>query len=529
MERSPSLKSRKIYRSLDEAFEEIGRYGRYQLFCVIVIQYLCIPNAVLMTTGFFRLGGLVPDYQCADTNNKFFLNSNQVRKNQTAACELIRSCQNITITNHWVSIFQEFEWVCQPDYIGSSISSLLPILHLIAHFVSGHVSDYFGRKWLYLFGVMSRFILGLMMSLAPTWQIYLMFDVILHFLGVLPVSAAFSLVVETVHSKHRMVQGFAFQYSTGFIMAGIGAYLSGHWRILLFAANCIGIPGALLLAFFVESPRYLMQQRKYLQAAQAMNRIAWFNRKSTRFTAEDMQIIQSCSTSHAPRNKKYTVWHIFANYRLTSYSISQMVTGISVNILQAVVFFNIQDLAGNPFMNISLMGALRLWTPFIAILLETKYKKFGRKKLLVGSLAASSLCFGVMFVIDAFEYGPQMRVIGTGFVLLGYQDFVWIGYKLYTTELYPTVIRSIALSTFSIASQFGSIVGPQLIYIRKYWHSAPYLGVVIAMLLATFLGAIFLPETKEDCLQDTVHDAKRKRLAFEKPTLTNEREPLAKH
>lgn len=34
---------------------------------------------------------------------------------------------------------------------------------------------------------------------------------------------------------------------------------------------------------------------------------------------------------------------------------------------------------------------------------------------------------------------------------------------------------------FSIASQIGSIIGPQLIYIRKYWHSAPYMGVVITM------------------------------------------------
>lgn len=96
---------------------------------------------------------------------------------------------------------------------------------------------------------------------------------------------------------------------------------------------------------------------------------------------------------------------------------------------------------------------------------------------------------------------------------------------------------------FSIASQLGSIVGPQLIYIRKYWHSAPYLGVVITMMLATLLAGLFLPETKSEVLQDTVHDAKRRRLAFEKPILKgsikldgsecskddSERVPLAKN
>jgi hypothetical protein len=179
------------------------------------------------------------------------------------------------------------------------------------------------------------------------------------------------------------------------------------------------------------------------------------------------------------------------------------------------------------------MGALRLFMPFIAIALETKYKNFGRKNLLVGSLGATMICFIIMFIIDAFEYGEELRVVGTGFVLCGYviqAGFVWIAYKLYTTELFPTVIRSIALSTFrldilntpffnnkfSITSQIGSIIGPQLIYIRKYWHSAPYLGVVVALFFATVFAAVFLPETKSELLHDTVHDAKRRRLAFEK-------------
>lgn len=59
--------------------------------------------------------------------------------------------------------------------------------------------------------------------------------------------------------------------------------------------NCIGIPGVLLLFFFVESPRFLMQQGKYREAANSINRIAWFNGKPNRFSAEDMQIIQSNS------------------------------------------------------------------------------------------------------------------------------------------------------------------------------------------------------------------------------------------
>ncbi|KAI6236272.1 hypothetical protein M3Y95_00139900 [Aphelenchoides besseyi] len=516
---SESRVSKRIYKSLDDAFNEIGRYGRYQLFCLLVIQLLCIPSATQMSTGFFRLGGLVPDYQCLDSNNTFYLTSNEVRRNSSHACSMVKGCSNLQTHNAWVSIYEEFMWVCEPDYIGSTISSLLPILHLIAHFFSGHVSDYLGRKWLYVFGMAARLICSIAEALSPTWQIYMIFNVVAHFLGVLPTSAAFSLVVETVHSDHRMIQGFAFQYSIGMILTGICAYFIGHWRRLLLIMNIFGIPAVFLLGFFVESPRFLIQNGKYQQAATSMNRIAWFNGKDTRFTADDMHMIQSFSASHAPRNKKYTFWHLFSNWRLASYSISQMITGISVNILHAVIFFNIQDLSGNPLMNVSLMGLLRLWTPFIAILLETKFKQFGRKRLMVGSLSMTMLCFMVMLVIDVLELPGTARTIGTSAVMLGYSiqaGLVWIAYKLYTTELFPTVIRSIALGTFSIAAQFGSIVGPQLIYIRKYWHSAPYAACVCALFLATVLAAILLPETKSEGLLDTVHDAKRRLLAFER-------------
>lgn len=68
------------------------------------------------------------------------------------------------------------------------------------------------------------------------------------------------------------------------------------------------------------------------------------------------------------------------------------------------------------------------------------------------------------------------------------------------------------------------------------------LEINISRFFATFLAGLFLPETKSEDLQDTVHDAKRRRLAFEKSALkgsvklvesecsdkNGEREPLAK-
>jgi hypothetical protein len=34
-------------------------------------------------------------------------------------------------------------------------------------------------------------------------------------------------------------------------------------------------------------------------------------------------------------------------------------------------------------------------------------------------LGATTLCFAIMFLVDVFECGSELRVVGTGFVLLG--------------------------------------------------------------------------------------------------------------
>ncbi|CAD5219764.1 unnamed protein product [Bursaphelenchus okinawaensis] len=513
-----------LYKSLDEAYEAIERYGRYQVFCFVTTQWLAIAMASFMSVGYYRLGGLVPDYECQDTDNVFYLNANQVKHNQTYACAMVKSCSNLTTHNAWTSIYEEFEWVCEPDYIGSSIASFQSIVHLFGHLLSGHLSDYFGRKWLYISGTLVIFLAAITESLSPTWQLYLAISVTASLVGTIRSSASFPLLVESVHSKYRIIQGYAFQHSLGFVIAGLLAHYTQNWRTHLLSISIFALPSVLLSIFFVESPRYLIQKHKYKKAAEAMNRISVFNGSKVRFTTDDMRTMHAASVSGQSRRRHYTVWHLFSNWRMTSWAISQMLTGITMNIMQAVVFYNIQDLSGNPLTNVSIMGLLRLWTPFVAILLETKYTNFGRKRLMVTSLGTVLICFLSMCAIDYYELNENYRILGTSAVLLGYvvmTGFVWIVYKLYTTELFPTVVRSIALSTFSVASQLGSVTGPQLIYIRKYWHYAPYLGVVLVTTMSLISVIVFLPETKNDPLQDTVHDAKRRKELLQDGEVTH--------
>lgn len=50
----------------------------------------------------------MPDYECKDGDNLFYLTSSQVKKNSSRACEMVKSCKNLEAHNSWVSIYQEF-------------------------------------------------------------------------------------------------------------------------------------------------------------------------------------------------------------------------------------------------------------------------------------------------------------------------------------------------------------------------------------------------------------------------------------
>jgi len=260
-----------------------------------------------------------------------------------------------------------------------------------------------------------------------------------------------------------------------------------------------------------------VQRGKYAKAAAAINRIAKFNNiKGVYFDANDMMELHSASDNGMKKKKHYSVIHLFSSLKMTLYALSQIVTGLAMNIIVSIMFYNIQDLSGNPLMNVSLMGALRLWSPFVAVLLENGSTRFGRKTLMVSTQTFVFVCFTAMFFVDLANNREVFHVAGTVLALAGYvveSSLVWIAYKLYTTELFPTVIRTIALNTFSCTSLLGSVLSPQMIYLKKYWHPLPYCGAALTAALAALMAVLILPETKFVALPDTLHEAKSKEMS----------------
>lgn len=86
--------------------------------------------------------------------------------------------------------------------------------------------------------------------------------------------------------------------------------------------------------------------------------------------------------------------------------------------------------------------------------------------------------------------------IGTAFGLI----------YLYTAELYPTVVRSLAVGSGSMMCRLGSVVAPFCVYLKDIWIFMPQLLVGI-MALITGILTLMLPETLGKPLMNTMEEA----------------------
>ncbi|KAK3606532.1 hypothetical protein CHS0354_041491 [Potamilus streckersoni] len=140
------------------------------------------------------------------------------------------------------------------------------------------------------------------------------------------------------------------------------------------------------------------------------------------------------------------------------------------------------------------------------------YIWFGRRcPLCFYFLLAAASCItagGLMF-----QPNPSQEVSWavTAFAIAGKFGMggVFCVIAMYTSELYPTVIRNIGMGSCSFCTRLGGVIAPQVLLINQFANKAVPL---ILFGVVTLLGGILtmlLPETRDRKLPDTVEDVEK--------------------
>ncbi|CAJ0575870.1 unnamed protein product, partial [Mesorhabditis spiculigera] len=485
------LNEKSALRNFDQVFERISHYGRYQLFVFLVFQYLMLNAAGNYL--FMSFGGL---YRTCDDLE---WNLETVKD----VCTMVKNCpQNASSTSYFYSLYEDENFVCPNSGLPQHLQSLQAIGSGIGALVGGHAADQLGRKLISTTGAILMILSGLLGALSPDWMVLAVAMFGMGFSYGILIDAALTLATETVGPKFRIVQTLAVQWSVAMQIASVIAYFAGSWRLYLIVINVAVVPALFLLNTWVESPRWLIQKRDLKTAAICLNKIAARNQEKVRFTEDDLKEIELDDGNQ----KLYSVWHLFMTRQLFLYSIVMILSALTAETTIAVILFDVQSLAGNPFLNVALYGTLRMWVPLFIIFLEKYSNNIGRRALFIYSQTFTVLCFTIFLILPSTF--PYQSMIKTVLALVGgivNASIFFTVYKQYSMELYPTLMRAMAVGTFGVVERIGGGLSPQLVYLsRVFW---PGFGVCVATVFcaASLIAGFFvLPETKNRTMPDTL-------------------------
>ncbi|XP_030828584.1 organic cation transporter protein-like [Strongylocentrotus purpuratus] len=344
-----------------------------------------------------------------------------------------------------------------------------------------------------------RLITGIAIAFSPNWWV---FTVLRFFQGYAAVSLyiiAFIVGTEFVGPSKRNVTGIIFVIPFAFgnvCLAGI-AYFVPYWRTLELICVSPALIYIGLMFFLPESVRWQISMGKYDEAEKALVKIANSNNKplSSPFFSSDFKKEQKT----APKERRATGIDLFRQPRMRLRTINLIFTWMVNATVYHGLSLNTSNLGVNDYVAFAVSGAVEIPACLLAVV-AVEIKFIGRRI----SLSASMLVGGVACLFTTF-IPPGAALTSVAMIgKFGISASFAILY-LYTAELYPTNIRSVAMGTCSMFARVAGILAPLILTLARIWTPLPLVIYGSVSVIAGLL-TLFLPETLGQKLPETIEE-----------------------
>jgi len=445
--------------TVDEAIEHIG-FGKAQIWIAIAIGIVFMVDAIEM---------------------------------------LLLSVISPVLTCYWdLNSFQE-----------AFISTSVFIGELMGSFLWGFAADRYGRKPILVISGCLVFYFGLLSTISPDYYWFIILRLFVGF-NVGGSAQTYTMVGEMVPRKYRAwsMIFLTFTWGLGCSFCVLCAYLilpSYSWRYLTLAVAFPVIIGLLCMWGVPESPRFLLAAGRRKQAMEALEKIARINGK----TLPPGQLVESEEVTG--RGSFVDLW--VPVYRITS-----------------VILLFLWFTAGFNYYGIILINSMILEDPnycpskegmistddvddvcmeytaedYLSVFWSTcgEYLSLPINILtieLLGRLRSFALCYFGTFVACLLLFVCWTDAYLT-FVLLVARAFAEGAFVLayvYTAEVYPTVLRGVAVGFYAAVARVGSLTTP---FVGQTLFTVSNTGSIVVYaifgLICTFLALILPIETK---------------------------------
>jgi len=388
----------------------------------------------------------------------------------------------------------------------------------------GWASDKFGRRPSILVASLIQIISTVVAAFSPNYIMFIFFRFIIAFSVSGVFECAFVLVMEIVSPELRTPFGIMtqFPFAIGVCILPLVAYFIRDWNHLQLA---ISLPCLVLTSYYwfmPESPRWLIQARKFNEAKAVLTEAAKENGKNIPDSAEFLEMIKSLdekkdTVEATPQATSFSekfasafeeIRLLFATPQMRKRTFTVFITWLVIAMVYYGLSFNSKNIGGDIYISMFING---LAEAIACLAIIPALARLGRVKIYTGTFILSGVaCLAVaviLWVAPANSYlGLIISLAMTGkFFISGTFALAY----LYTAELFPTPVRNVAVGGASTFARIGSMSAPYIVDILGRLNAGIPTVIFGAASIIAGLLSLLLPETLNKKLPETVADVER--------------------
>ncbi|XP_058396191.1 organic cation/carnitine transporter 2 isoform X1 [Diceros bicornis minor] len=395
------------------------------------------------------------------------------------------------------TIVTEWNLVCEDDWKAPLTISLFFVGVLVGSFISGQLSDRFGRKNVLFVTMGMQTGFSFLQVFSKNFE---MFTVLFVLVGMGQISnyvAAFVLGTEILGKSVRIIfstLGVCIFYAFGYMVLPLFAYFIRDWRMLLLALTVPGVLCAILWWFIPESPRWLISQGRFEEAEVIIRRAAKINGIVAPSTIFDPSELEDLS---AKKQQSHSILDLLRTRNIRIVTVMSIILWLTISVGYFGLSLDTPNLHGDVYVNCFLSAVVEVPAYVLAwLLLRYLPRRYSMATALF--LGGGVLLFVQLVPPDLYYLATILVMVGKFGVTAAF-SMVYV----YTAELYPTVVRNMGVGVSSTASRLGSILSPYFVYLGAYDRFLPYI-LMGSLTILTAILTLFLPESFGTPLPDTI-------------------------
>ena len=410
-------------------------------------------------------------------------------------CSLNRSHWTYTTTREY-SIVTEYDLVCDKTALAALTTASFFAGMVIGAVGIGPISDIYGRRLvLIICAAIVPFPCILSYFITAIWQQWVLN--MIRGAGIVGYAyVSFVYLQEFAPPNYRSTSSNIFMLfcTISFVLVDGFAYLVRKWRMLSLYLGVVWIPFLMLFYYLEESPRWLLSNGRKEEAEIVLG-------KMIQYKGNVKPFIQVANNSTDVR--RYTYIDLIRNVQVLKLCLRLIFIWSILPVLYYSIAVQSMNYGGNMYVDFALSTIADLPAFFLSTLLSDR---IGRRKTNFIGLFSTSLIIGSIPLVPRSLYCRHNIVMALTIAAKIACDLAFYGIYIWTSELFPTVLRSQGFMICATVEKLGMISVPFVVTILKQVnYNLPFILMSISGVLASIIG-LWLPETNKMPTRESYQD-----------------------